>query len=153
MPTPCTLQHAVVCAVTTDAPTIASNEEYDTHACCGRWWHPYPLQQLDHRLRLTVDMPVKNTYERITALDHTQHRVAWKMDGGLPGLMAERWQALSVVNNSDASGKVQVLYENREEFHGVSAYGVKIFVGAAVVRGFERTAAALKARTEALTQS
>jgi hypothetical protein len=94
-------------------------------------------------------MPVKNTDERITAVDHAQHRIAWKLDGGFPGLMAERWQALSVVDNKDANGTVQVFYESREEFHGLLAYGVKLFVGAAVVRGFERTAAALKARAEA----
>jgi hypothetical protein len=94
-------------------------------------------------------MPVKNRTELmiITAVDHTQHRVAWRLADVLPRflLTGERWQVLSVI---DDGGNVKVLYENREEFNGPAAFLVKWFVGKKVAAGFENTALALKKRAE-----
>jgi hypothetical protein len=99
-------------------------------------------------LLLSVDMPMEKTMELITAIDHTKHRVAWRFVSSVPRwlLRAERWQALSVLD--DVGGNVKVLYESREEFHGPAAFFVKWFVGKKVVTGFEKTALALKSRAE-----
>jgi hypothetical protein len=103
-------------------------------------------------LVMNVDMSMTNgskpstkTTELITTVDHNQHRLSWRFVSPVPipswVFGAERWQALRVI---DDGGETKVLYESREEFHGFAAYLVKWFVGKKVVKGFERTAVALK---------
>jgi hypothetical protein len=101
-------------------------------------------------LLMTVEMKPSSytkSLEVITAVDRAQHRIAWRFLPPLPRwiLHAERWQALSVI---DDGGQQHVLYESREEFLGLAAYLIKWFAGKDVVRGFENTALALKERAE-----
>jgi hypothetical protein len=94
------------------------------------------------RCMMQANMPKPTkVFDTITAVDHTNRRVAWIYAGGMPAwaLACERWQAVSVV---DDGGTPRTLYESREVFTGVLAYFVKWFVGAAVT-------AALKTRAEA----
>jgi hypothetical protein len=99
-------------------------------------------------LRFTVNMPTKHTNEILTALDPATHRLAWVFNEQFVPrwlLFAERWQALSII---DEDGQLRVLYESREEFSGLLAIFIKWSVLSQVQKGFEDTAAALKRYAE-----
>ncbi|CCM06020.1 uncharacterized protein FIBRA_08264 [Fibroporia radiculosa] len=90
--------------------------------------------------------PTSRPRELITALDHESHRIAWR--NLLPSwfLSAERWQALSVVENG------KTLYETREIMRGPAAYLVRWFLGGSLQKGFQAVADGLKTRAEQLQQ-
>ncbi|EGO02924.1 hypothetical protein SERLA73DRAFT_176393 [Serpula lacrymans var. lacrymans S7.3] len=86
-----------------------------------------------------------SAFERITALDRDNFRVAWEnieMPRWL--LNAERWQALSEVEGEP--GKTR--YETIEVFGGVVAYIVKVLFRKGLNEGFAAMAEGLKRRSE-----
>lgn len=85
----------------------------------------------------------QSAFERISAVDHDNYRVAW-VNIALPRflLSAERWQAVSVTED----GKTK--YETTEVFGGIVAYLVKFFMYEKLVLGFNAQAEGLKKRAE-----
>ncbi|KAK0189594.1 hypothetical protein F5146DRAFT_1051585 [Armillaria mellea] len=77
-----------------------------------------------------------------TALDHDNHRVAWRTTLPRWLLDAERWQSCTV----ESRGKVK--YESIEVFNGVFAYFVRFFVGQKLINGVGAMAKGLKAKLE-----
>ncbi|KAF8889075.1 hypothetical protein BD779DRAFT_1439512 [Infundibulicybe gibba] len=86
----------------------------------------------------------QSAFEIITALDHENHRAAWRSIAMPQFLLnAERWQALSV---DEATGKTK--YETTEVFGGLFAYIIKFIMREKLVMGFEAMGQALKQRGE-----
>ncbi|KAH7919555.1 hypothetical protein BV22DRAFT_1099260 [Leucogyrophana mollusca] len=88
-----------------------------------------------------------SAFERISALDKSNYRVAWvniEMPHWL--LNAERWQALVEIEG----GKTR--YETIEVFGGVVAYIVRTFFGKGLNEGFRAMAEGLKKRAEEQTR-
>lgn len=85
----------------------------------------------------------QSAHERITAVDHTHHRIAW-VTAVLPRwlLNTERWQALTVT----AEGGTR--YESVVVFYGALGYVVKWLLGKRLMQGFDSTSAGLKERAE-----
>lgn len=86
--------------------------------------------------------PTSRPLELITAVDPAAHRVAWKnlMPSWL--LRAERWQALSVVEDG------KTLYETREVMAGPGAYFVRALLSSGLQQGFQAVADGLKRQAE-----
>ena len=84
---------------------------------------------------------------KITAIDHVNHRVAWRFHG-LPKclLHTARWQTLSV---DEVTGRTK--YETIEVFGGFLAYLTKFFFGKNLALGFKAMAECLKKRAEELS--
>ncbi|PCH43154.1 hypothetical protein WOLCODRAFT_132673 [Wolfiporia cocos MD-104 SS10] len=125
----------------------------------SEWWTKKPLpDQTPHEgayLLMEVHIPptedrkhkpTSRPLEKITAVDHGSYRIAWV--NLLPQwlLHAERWQALSVVEDG------KTLYETREVMSGPAAWIVRWFLGADLQKGFEAVAEGLKKRAEQLQQ-
>ncbi|TFY53914.1 hypothetical protein EVJ58_g9174 [Rhodofomes roseus] len=90
--------------------------------------------------------PTSRPLEIITAVDHTNYRVAWVNCMPKWLVNAERWQALSVVEGG------KTLYETREVMGGIGAYFIKWFMFASLTKGFQAVADGLKKRAEQLQQ-
>ncbi|KAK0237020.1 hypothetical protein EDD85DRAFT_596040 [Armillaria nabsnona] len=108
----------------------------------GKYMHICPV----HLTPSLEDVPFYNrssAFVVCTALDHDNHRVAWRTTG-LPRwlLDAERWQSCTV----EPGGKVK--YESVEVFNGVLAYFVRFFVGQKLINGVGAMAKGLKAKSE-----
>ncbi|KAI0920567.1 hypothetical protein AcV5_010271 [Taiwanofungus camphoratus] len=92
----------------------------------------------------TSHKPTSRPLERISAVDPDAHRVAWVNLMPRWFLRAERWQALSTVEDG------KTLYETREVMAGPGAWLVRWFFRAGLDEGFEAVARGLKSRAEQL---
>ncbi|KAH9921148.1 uncharacterized protein B0H18DRAFT_880402 [Fomitopsis serialis] len=88
--------------------------------------------------------PTSQPLEIITTVDHTNHRIAWANCMPKWLVNAERWQALSVVEDG------KTLYETREDMSGIGAYFIKWFMYGSLMKGFQAVADGLKKRAEQL---
>ncbi|KAG7447400.1 uncharacterized protein BT62DRAFT_948474 [Guyanagaster necrorhizus] len=107
----------------------------------GKFVHIYPV----HLTPSLEDVPFYNRFSAFvvcTALDHENHRVAWKTTLPRWLLDAERWQSCTVV----PGGKVK--YESIEVFNGILAYLVRFFVGQKLINGVGAMARGLQAKSE-----
>ncbi|KAK0476139.1 hypothetical protein IW261DRAFT_1339852 [Armillaria novae-zelandiae] len=107
----------------------------------GKYIHICPV----HLTPSLEDVPFYNrssAFVVCTALDHDNHRVAWRTTPPRWLLDAERWQSCTV----ESGGKVK--YESVEVFSGVLAYFVRFFVGQKLINGVGAMAEGLKAKSE-----
>ncbi|KZT68055.1 hypothetical protein DAEQUDRAFT_728312 [Daedalea quercina L-15889] len=88
--------------------------------------------------------PSSRPLEIITAVDPTNHRIAWQNCMPAWLVSAERWQVLSVVEDG------KTLYETREVMGGIAAYIIKWFMYTNLMKGFQAVADGLKKRAEQL---
>ncbi|KAK0216142.1 hypothetical protein IW262DRAFT_199880 [Armillaria fumosa] len=107
----------------------------------GKYVHICPV----HLTPSLEDVPFykrSSAFVVCTALDHDNHRVAWRTTLPRWLLDAERWQSCTV----EPGGKVK--YESIEVFKGVLAYFVRFFVGQKLINGVGAMAKGLKTKSE-----